>query len=200
MEPRSLAARRGRRHLNETEPSLAMNAHSHAQPAPAPEESARLALTYRAGMRKLAGAASILTVGEGESRNGLTTTSVSSLSVEPPTLVVCVNKAASARAELTRRGCFAINVLRPHHRFLAEQFAGKDGMKGAARYAGARWTRLETGAPVLEDALAAFDCELEEAIERHSHVILLGRVVRARIAETGAPLAYWDGDYRTLAV
>lgn len=180
-----------------------MNAHSHTQPArphPATSEPATVALAYRAAMRKLAGAASILTVGEGDSRNGLTTTSVSSLSVDPPTLIVCVNKTASARAELARRRSFAINVLRPHHRFLADQFAGKDGVKGAARYAGATWTKLETGAPVLADALASFDCELEEAIERHSHLIVLGRVVSARITENAAPLAYWAGDYRTLAV
>jgi len=178
-----------------------MNAHtpSPRPPAAQQQEPADVALAYRAAMRKLAGAVSILTVGEGEARTGLTATSVSSLSIDPPTLIICVNRTASARDLLLDQRRFAINVLRPHHAELADRFAGKGGIRGAARYEGASWTRLETGAPVLADALAAFDCELEEAIERHSHMIVLGRVVAARITENSDPLLYWAGRYQTLA-
>lgn len=187
-----------------------MNAHSApaeagvltAAPEAAPKaHSAELsvaALAYRSAMRKLAGAVSILTVGAGESRTGLTATSVSSLSIDPPTLLICVNRSSSSLAALKAHGTFAINVLRPHHQPLADQFAGVGGLKGAARYQGAEWTRLQTGAPVLADALAAFDCEIEEAIERHSHVIVIGRVVASRITETAEPLLYWAGAYRNL--
>ncbi|MGQ3671877.1 flavin reductase family protein [Xanthobacter sp. TB0136] len=149
-------------------------------------------------MRKLAGAVSILTVGTGEHRTGLTATSLSSLSVEPPTLIIAVNRTASALEALATHRHFAINVLRAHHQPLADQFAGKDGLKGHHRYQGAEWTRLETGAPVLADALASFDCELEEAITRHSHVIVLGRVVATRVTESAEPLLYWAGAYRNL--
>ncbi len=155
-------------------------------------------MAYRAGMRKLAGAVSLLTVGNGDSRTGLTATSVTSLSVDPPTLIVCVNRGASARAELARTRAFAINVLRPHHQDLAERFAGRGGLEGPARYAGAEWTQLVTGAPVLTDALAVFDCDIEESLERHSHLILLGRVRAVRITEDASPLLYWAGAFRTL--
>ncbi|WP_332117153.1 flavin reductase family protein [Azorhizobium caulinodans] len=176
-----------------------MNAHSAITAvAPAQPELAATALAFRAGMRKLAGAVSILTVGEGERRSGLTATSVTSLSVDPPTLIICVNRSSSARATLIEEGRFAINVLRPHHQALADQFAGRNGEKGPERYKGADWTRLETGAPVLNDALAAFDCYLEEAIERHSHIIVIGRVAAARITENAEPLLYWAGAYRGL--
>lgn len=182
---------------------------AHASPAaaasaavtsPAPADTPSPAsLAFRSAMRKLAGAVSVLTVGQGEARTGLTATSVSSLSVEPPTLLICVNRAASSLAPLLAERSFAINVLRPHHEPVADRFAGKGGLKGPARYDGADWTRLATGAPVLADALAAFDCELEEAIERHSHVIVIGRVVASRITENADPLLYWAGGYRGLS-
>ncbi len=56
------------------------------------------------------------------------------------------------------------------------------------------------GAPVLTDALAVFDCELEDAIERHTHLIIIGRVVASRVTEGADPLLYWAGDYRALAL
>ena len=119
--------------------------------------------------------------------------------MDPPTLLISVNRKASAYGALLSERTFAINVLRPHHQQLADRFAGRDGVNGAARYAGAEWTRLSTGAPVLADALSVFDCELEDAIERHSHIIVIGRVVASRITENATPLLYWAGGYRALA-
>ncbi len=178
-----------------------MNAHVSAPLPPAKSEAADPgSIAFRAAMRKLAGAVSILSVGQGEARTGLTATSVSSLSVDPPTLLISVNRSASAYGALLEEGTFAINVLRPHHQALADRFAGRGGIKGSARYEGADWTRLTTGAPVLVDALSAFDCVLEDAIERHSHIIVIGRVVASRITENATPLLYWAGDYRGLAL
>lgn len=178
-----------------------MNAHVSAPLPPAKRDTSDPgSIAFRAAMRKLAGAVSILSVGQGEARTGLTATSVSSLSVDPPTLLISVNRSASAYGILLEEGTFAINVLRPHHQALADRFAGRNGIKGAARYEGADWTRLNTGAPVLVDALSAFDCVLEDAIERHSHMIVIGRVVASRITENATPLLYWAGDYRGLAL
>lgn len=174
-----------------------MNAYTQIPVAPPPEALSR-ALAYRSGMRKLAGAVSVLTVGQGDSRTGLTATSVTSLSAEPPVLIICVNRDASARAELTRTRAFGINVLRAGQEAIADRFAGRNGEKGPARYAGATWTSLATGAPILAEALVAFDCVLEEAIERHSHTIVLGRVASVRITEGVEPLVYWNAGYRAL--
>lgn len=178
-----------------------MNAHVPSSVAATlPEASDPASIAFRGAMRKLAGAVSVLTVGQGDARTGLTATSVSSLSVDPPTLLISVNRKASAYGALLSERTFAINVLRPHHQQLADRFAGRDGVNGAARYAGAEWTRLSTGAPVLADALSVFDCELEDAIERHSHIIVIGRVVASRITENATPLLYWAGAYRGLAL
>lgn len=178
-----------------------MNAHSSLAPVAQPAaEPSPTSLAFRAGMRKLAGAVSVLTVGSGDSRTGLTATSVSSFSADPPTLIICVNRTSSSLPVLREHRTFAINVLRPHHKPLADQFAGVGGLKGPERYQGFEWTKLETGAPVLADALASFDCELDEGIERHSHLIVLGRVVAARITEDAEPLLYWAGAYRGLSL
>ncbi|WP_332119168.1 flavin reductase family protein [Azorhizobium caulinodans] len=154
---------------------------------------------YRAGMRHLAGAVSVLTVGEGDSRTGLTASSLTSFAVDPPTLLICINKASSVRAELLARKVFAVNVLAEGQRRVAETFAGMTGLHGAARFEGTPWSVMETGAPVIDDALVAFDCRLDEIIERHSHMIVLGRVQATRVDDAARPLLYWHRDFRTLA-
>src|SRR5882762_11422659 len=117
---------------------------------------------HRSAMRELAGGVSVITVGEEEHRTGLTATSVTSLSLEPPSLLVCVSRDSSTWSTLARYGAFAVNLLRACHAPVADRFSGRGGHKGPARYAEASWTTLVTGAPVLADALAAFDCEVED--------------------------------------
>ena len=162
-------------------------------------EAQPLQQLFRSAMRDLAGGVSIVTIGTGAGRTGLTATSVSSLSVEPPALIVCVNRSSSSFAALNRHGAFAVNILEARHAALAERFSGRGGLKGEARYAGASWTRLVTGAPILEGALAAFDCEVEEMIERHSHAIVIGRVAAVQLSDEAEPLLYRRGGYGALA-
>lgn len=150
---------------------------------------------FRAAMRHLAGGVSVITAGSGAERNGLTATSVSSLSTEPSTLIVCINKQASAWPVIARHRAFGVNVLASEQIDIGERFAGKGGLKAAARFAGAEWHTGVTGAPLLVGALAAIDCELEEAIERHTHLILIGRVLSVVSSHRSAALAYWQGRY-----
>jgi len=154
--------------------------------------------TLKDAMRQVAGGVCVITTGIGEERTGLTATSAVSLSVEPPTMIVCVNREASALPIIRSRRHFCVNVLGARHRAVADRFAGRGGTKGAARYAEATWTPLFTGALALDDALAAIDCEAEEFIERHSHVIVIG-AVRALQVREGRPLIYSQGEYGALA-
>lgn len=153
---------------------------------------------FRVAMRELAGGVSIISAGEGERRAGFVATSVASLSLDPPTLIVCVNRSSSSWPVLREASSFGVNVLSASHRELADRFAGRTGAEGAARYEGGHWTALRTGAPLLGDALAAFDCSLEEIIERHSHAILIGRVVAVRRRGDCGALVYWRGGYDQL--
>jgi flavin reductase (DIM6/NTAB) family NADH-FMN oxidoreductase RutF len=150
---------------------------------------------FRKAMRQLAGGVSVITVGDGADRTGLTATSVTSLSMEPPTLIVCINQASSSWPLLKKYGYFGVNLLGEEHQEIADRFAGRGGVKGAARYDGAEWETLESRAPILRHALAAIDCEVEETIIRHSHAIVIGRVAAVRAGEGPNPLMYWRGGY-----
>jgi flavin reductase (DIM6/NTAB) family NADH-FMN oxidoreductase RutF len=150
---------------------------------------------FRGAMRALAGGVSVITVGRGKEISGMTVTSVSSLSIDPPTLIVSVNRQSSSWPLLQRYGAFGVNILTADQLDIAERFSGKDGLKGAERFAGAQWTTRATGVPLLVGGLAAIDCDVEEVIERHSHAIVIGRVRDVLAAAPRTALTYWDGQY-----
>jgi flavin reductase (DIM6/NTAB) family NADH-FMN oxidoreductase RutF len=153
---------------------------------------------FRAAMRHLAGGVSVITAGIGEDRTGLTATSPTSFSADPPTVLACVNRDASAIPVIISYRHFSVNVLGEAQQHIAENFTGRGGLRGPHRYRGAEWSTLETSAPILDDALVSFDCELDEAIERHSHVILIGRVVAVRVGAGDRALVYWRGAYENI--
>ena len=155
-------------------------------------------LEFREAMRQLAGGVSVVTTGKGRLRTGLTATSVTSLSAEPPSLLVCINKTSSALLTIRESQSFAVNILTRDHQDIADRFAGRAGTFGAARYEGADWEQLATGTPVLGGALANLDCRLENISEWHSHAIVIGRVVSIRTSAASSPLVYWRGAYAGL--
>jgi flavin reductase (DIM6/NTAB) family NADH-FMN oxidoreductase RutF len=154
--------------------------------------------SFRAAFRHLAGGVSVITTGHGEDRTGLTATSVSSLSAEPPTIFFGLNLSSSSYPVIQRHRSFGVNFLSATQKQVADRFAGRGGEKGAARYADAEWTSGVSGAPLLLGALASLDCEVEEIIERHSHAIIIGRVREVRLGRDDAALVYWRGDYERL--
>lgn len=150
---------------------------------------------FRGAMRQLTGGVSVITAGRGKEISGMTVTSVSSLSVEPATLIVSINREASSWPLVKRHGFFGVSILTSDQVDIAERFTGKGGLQGAARFAGAEWVTRVSGVPLLVDALAAIDCEVEELIERHSHAIVIGRVLDLQLSARTAALAYWQGQY-----
>lgn len=150
---------------------------------------------FRGAMRHLTGGVSVITAGRGGEISGMTVSSVSSLSVDPPSLIVSINRNASSWPLIARHRTFGVNILTADQVEIAERFTGKGGLKGAARFAGAEWTTRASGVPLLVGALAALDCEVEEIIERHSHAIVIGRVLDVVSSQRTAALAYWHGEY-----
>jgi flavin reductase (DIM6/NTAB) family NADH-FMN oxidoreductase RutF len=150
---------------------------------------------FRNAMRQLTGGVSVITAGKGRDISGMTVTSVSSLSVDPPSLIVSLNRESSSWPLVKRYGFFGVNILTSDQVDIAERFTGKGGLKGADRFTGARWTTRASGVPLLADALSAIDCEVEEVVERHSHVIVIGRVLDVAVSARTAALAYWQGRY-----
>ncbi|WEK02962.1 MAG: flavin reductase family protein [Candidatus Devosia phytovorans] len=155
--------------------------------------------SFKSAMGRLAGAVSVITVGTGEARTGFTATSVSSYSMDPPTILVSVNKNSSSWPALLEARSFAVNILAHGQAEVADRFAGRGGIKGSDRYVGWDWERLGTGTLGLNGAVSVIDCDLDEAIERHSHAILLGRVRSVDTDPHIFPLLYWSGGYQNLA-
>ena len=150
---------------------------------------------FRGAMRHLVGGVSVITTGRGADVTGMTVTSVSSLSIDPPTLFVSVNRASSTWPLLKRHGFFGVNILTSDQLDIAERFSGRDGLKGRERFAGGGWVSGISGAPLLAGALAAIDCEVEEMIERYSHAIVIGRVRDLMLSKRESALGYWHGRY-----
>nr|WP_249817106.1 MULTISPECIES: flavin reductase family protein [unclassified Bradyrhizobium] len=147
-------------------------------------------------MRQCAGAVALVTVGaQHGKRTGLTVTSACSLSDNPPSLIVCVNRSASAHGRIREEGAFAINFLHEDHALLALTFSGQKGVNGDDRFAFGQWTRGKTGAPVLTDAVAAFDCVLAQEFETKTHSIFIGEVRGVSHADGAKPLVYLRGNF-----
>ncbi len=153
---------------------------------------------FRDAMRAFVGNCSVITTGQGDAATGLIVTSAISLSAEPPLLLACVNRSASSWPVLHETRSFGWSSLGAAHQAVAERFSGFGGVKGAARYEGAAWETAVTGARLLQGAPAAFDCTVEEMIDRGTHSILIGRVVAIRTTEGAGALIYWNGAYRSL--
>ena len=154
------------------------------------------AAAFKKGMRHLAASVTLITTREGKLRGGLTATAVCSVSAEPPQILVCVNKTASAHDSIGTAGFFCVNILAPDHRKIAERFAGMDGVEGDERFADmGAWKQLTTGCPVLEGCPVSFDCKLVTEVAAGTHTIYIGQIVDIALDPTATPLLYADGAF-----
>lgn len=155
--------------------------------------------TFKLAMRHLAGAVSVITTGDSGERTGFTATSVASLSADSPSIIVSVNRSSSSWPIVQKTRRFAVNILAADQQAVADNFAGRGGIKGEERYLGARWFSFASGSLGLAGALVSIDCALEEAIERHSHALLIGAVREVVLTSEAEPLVYWHGAYRRIS-
>src|SRR5471030_840165 len=154
------------------------------------------AAAFKKGMRHLAASVTLITTCEGKLRGGLTATAVCSVSAEPPQILVCVNKTASAHDTIGHAGHFCVNILAPAHRKIAERFAGMDGVEGDERFADmGSWKKLSTGSPVLEGCPVSFDCKLVTEVAAGTHTIYIGQIVDIALDAVALPLVYADGNF-----
>lgn len=130
---------------------------------------------FRDAMSRLGAAVNIITTDGPAGRNGLTASAVCSVTDTPPTLLVCVNRAASAHAALKANGALCVNILAGRHETLSDDF-GRHGVAAEQRFAQGSWTRLVTGAPVLVDAVASFDCAIAKVAEIGTHSVFFCEV------------------------
>ena len=129
---------------------------------------------------------------DGENR-GFTASAVSSLSLEPRMLLVCVSEYSTSLDIIKEAGVFVVNVLASTQQEIAQQFATRAG----DRFAGLRWRPgSETGAPIIDGSLAYAECKLVDTCQGGDHVILMGEITAAD-AHEAEPLLYFRGRYGT---
>lgn len=154
---------------------------------------------YRDAMARFAGAVHVVTTDGPAGRRGSTVIAACSVSDNPPTVLVCLNRGSVGNDLFVSNGCFALNTLADGQRDVAGAFSGLGGIAPEDRFGVGKWSAGVTGSPVLDGAAALFDCEIVEAKDFATHRILFGAVRATRVGDSRAPLIYYDRAYRGLA-
>lgn len=126
---------------------------------------------------------------------GVTVNSFSSVSLDPPLVLFCIDRKATNLTTFQNAGGFAINVLRDDQHQLSNGFAGK----GDTMFENIEYEKSDLGSPLLPDTIACFECETETTHDGGDHVIFIGRVKRIQQNGDGAPLLYFKGRYAAVA-
>ncbi|MDR8104993.1 flavin reductase family protein [Burkholderia cenocepacia] len=157
---------------------------------PSLEQQQELTQFFKLAMRRLTSTIAIVSTEQDGQPFGMVATAVTSLCMDPPALLVCVNRKASISRPLIQRGEFVVNLLRDVHQDLVGLFSGK--VKGAERFQHGHWD-YSGGIPVLSDAQAAIVCQVDSQIHYGGHDVIVGRVASVRVENDIAPLLYQDG-------
>jgi flavin reductase len=163
--------------------------------APGPVASVE-PLLFRDAMSRLGAAVHIVTTAGTGGKSGFTATAVCSVTDQPATLLVCLNRGSTSAPIVAQNGVFCVNTLAASEEKLANLFAGRGGVSRAERFNVGEWTTLKTGAPVLLSAVVAFDCRCVEIKAVASHNVMFGVVEAVRLGPTVPALVYHDRAYK----
>jgi len=175
--------------------SAALNTPSQ-RPAPPPVEVA----DFCKGMRYLAASCVVIASGDKHERAGLTATAVCSVTANPPRLLVCVNRNVRAHAVIQAHQALSINVLSRDQESIARRFAGMvEGVVAEARFDEGHWVYGKGGVPILDDALASFECRVVETLPASTHDMFLCEVISVGgCGEDVDPLLYFNSRFTAL--
>ena len=152
---------------------------------------------FKDAMRRLAGTVTIVTVTNGGEQHGTTATAVTSLSMNPPSLLVCFNKDSRLHGFLCKSDQFCVNLLHADNIGISQLFASP--VSSAERFATGNWQLGDGEAPYLADAQSSILCAKDREIEYGTHTIFIGRVLAVRNRGDIAPLIYCNGRYAVSA-
>jgi flavin reductase (DIM6/NTAB) family NADH-FMN oxidoreductase RutF len=149
----------------------------------------------RRSMRAWSSGVTIVTAAHKTERHGMTVSSFTSVSLEPPLIMISLHTDSRTHRLISASGAFAVNILSLEQRELSERFAGRDGHE-EDRFEGMETDRMLSGAPVFKDSLAALDCRVRQEIPAGMNTLILAEVVAARGEGEGEPLVYHNRRYR----
>jgi flavin reductase len=151
---------------------------------------------FREAMSRLGAAVHVVTTAGPGGKAGFTATAVSSVSDQPATLLVCLNRASRNNSPLFTNKVLCVNTLAAGEQPIADVFAGRTGIYGEPRFAHGEWITLKTGSPVLMSAVVAFDCRVLETKPVASHYVYFVAVEAIRQGPPGAALVYHEREYK----
>jgi flavin reductase (DIM6/NTAB) family NADH-FMN oxidoreductase RutF len=153
---------------------------------------------FRSVIGHFASGVTVITSADGETLHGMTANAISSLSLDPVLLLICVDKTAHSYQAIQNGGAFVVHVLGEHQETMSRLFAKhEDSPTGTLR--GQAFRRGQTGTPILTDCLAYLECRVVEMLDGGDHSIFLGEVVdEAVVNPDAAPLIFYRGGYRSL--
>ena len=154
------------------------------------------AIDFRNALSRLTTAVHVVTTNGTSGAHGFTASAVCSVSDDPPTVLVCMNRAARSHVHFVGNKTLCVNVLGTQHEPLSNVFASK--LDSDARFEHGVWDTLVTGAPALEDALVNLDCEIESVQDVGTHSVFMCRVVAIRQSEQEESLVYFNRAYHHL--
>lgn len=125
--------------------------------------------------------------------HGMTINSFTSVSMDPPLVLICVDRAAGLLSIFEAAGHYGLSFLTVEQKELSSRFA----RRGEDRFGGVGWRRGRTGVPLIPDALAHMECKIANVVPAGDHAVLIGEVVSADIY-SGSPLLYFESGYRSL--
>jgi cob(II)yrinic acid a,c-diamide reductase len=152
-------------------------------------------LAFRNAMSHFAEAVHIITTDGPAGRRGVTISAVCSVSDNPATMLVCLNRSHELNHLFIENQVFALNTLSIGQQALSEAFSGKGELSQQDRFALGRWQTLQTGAPVLMDALASFDCRIVAMHEVATHYVIYGKVTALNMGKRRRSLIYLNRSY-----
>jgi len=153
---------------------------------------------YRDGMSRFAAAVHIVTTDGPAGAAGFTASACCSVTDDPPTLLVCLNRFTQLHAIFQQNRVFCVNTLAGDQRELSELFAHRTGLPMQERFAQPGWEKMASGSHALRDALAVFDCQIAEVHEVGTHYVIFGQVQDIRISKSTSALLYVNRSYRFL--
>jgi flavin reductase len=153
---------------------------------------------YREAMARLGAAVNVITTDGPGGRAGFTASAVCSVTDNPPTLLVCANRTNDSYPAMKQNGVLCVNTLAGAHEGLSPVFAGLTEHTMEARFEGATWHRLATGAPVLDGALVAFDCRICRIVEVGTHDVFICSVEAVEVGTVHEGLIYYARGYHRI--
>jgi flavin reductase len=154
--------------------------------------------TYREAMSRLGAAVNIITTHGAEGDVGFTASAVCSVTDDPPTLLVCMNRSSKSNPAFLAAKILCVNVLAHEHQELSAPFASVGELPMAERFGLAKWLRLATGSPVLENAAAAFDCTIDQIHQVGTHSVFFCSVKAIHLGPATAGLIYHGRAYHKI--